>query len=156
MIDGVKIKELRVHKDKRGFLFEVLRGSDSMKADGPKAFGQFYVSACYPAVIKGKHLHKKQTDHMTVIKGKAVIHIEDQREGSPTKGEKMAVEVGEENLKLVRIPPNVWHSAENIGTETVYFINYVTREYDGKEPDEYRAPFDPKDRKMPTEPSAIG
>lgn len=156
MINGVEIKELKVHKDKRGFLFEILRGTDRIKSDGPKAFGQFYVSTCYPAVIKGKHLHKKQTDHLTVIKGKGVIHIEDGRDGSPSKGEKMAVEVGEENMRMVRIPPGLWHSTENIGTETLYFINYVTHEYDPKNPDEFRGEFDLKDKKMPTEPSAIG
>ncbi len=156
MIDGVEIKELKVHRDKRGFLFEILRGTDPIKSDGPGHFGQFYVSACYPAVIKGKHLHKEQTDHMTVIKGKAVIHIEDQRENSPTKGEKMAIDVGDDNHKLVKIPPNVWHSAENIGTETVYFINYVTKEYNPKKPDEYRGEFDLEDKRMPTDPNTIG
>ena len=156
MIDGVEIKELKIHKDERGFLFEILRGSDSIKSDGPKAFGQYYLSACYPKVIKGKHMHKKQTDHLTVILGKGVVHVEDTREGSPTRGEKMAIEVSGENPKLVRIPREVWHSTENTGTETMYFINYVTREYDEDEPDEYRAEFDLKDKRMPTEPVAVG
>jgi dTDP-4-dehydrorhamnose 3,5-epimerase len=155
LIDGVGIKELTIRSDKRGFLFEILRGSDKIKADG-SGFGQFYVSACYPAVIKGKHMHKKQTDHLTVIKGRGFIHLHDTRGKSPTKGEKMSIEAGEGNLVLVKIPPEVWHSIENVGTETMYFVNYVTREYDSKSPDEYRSEFDIADKKMKTEPSTIG
>ncbi|MFH1470914.1 MAG: dTDP-4-dehydrorhamnose 3,5-epimerase family protein, partial [Candidatus Micrarchaeota archaeon] len=144
MIEGVDIKKLTAHRDKRGFLFEILRGSDRIKADG-KGFGQVYMSACYPTVIKGKHMHKLQTDHLTVVRGNGVVHLHDTREGSKTKGEKMAVEAGENNLVLVKIPPEVWHSIENTGTETIYFVNYVTREYDPKQPDEYRSEFDLKD-----------
>ncbi|MDO8339053.1 MAG: dTDP-4-dehydrorhamnose 3,5-epimerase family protein [Candidatus Burarchaeum sp.] len=152
MIEGVEVKELKMIKDNRGFLMEILRGSDKMKADGQKAFGQMYISTAYPAVIKGKHLHKLQTDHLTVIKGRAAIHVEDARENSPTKGKKEVILVGEDNWKLVKIPPGIWHSTENVGTEVCYFINYVTREYDHKEPDEYRGQFDEADRKMPWKP----
>jgi len=156
MIDGVEIKELVVHRDSRGFLMEILRGSDSIKADGPKAFGQYYLSTVYPGVIKGRHLHKLQTDHLCVIKGRGAIHLHDEREGSPTKGQKDVILVGEDNWKLVKIPPGVWHSTENIGTEVCYFINYVTREYDRMKPDEYRSQFDENDRKMPWKPLAMG
>ena len=155
MIDGVEIKHLKILRDKRGFLFEILRGSEKIKADGKK-FGQVYMSACYPAVIKGKHMHKKQTDHLTIVSGNGIVHLHDLRDGSPTKGEKMAIEAGEKNLVLVKIPPEVWHSIENIGTETILFVNYVTTEFDPKNPDEYRSEFDLKDRRMPTEPSLIG
>ena len=156
MIEGIEIKKLSVRRDHRGFLFELLRGSEKIKADGQKAFGQVYVSACYPAVIKGKHMHKKQTDHLTIIKGNGFIHLHDARKGSRTNGEKAAIEAGEGNLVLVRIPPGVWHSIENVGTETLYFVNYVTCEYDPDSPDEHREEFDLKDRKMPTKPSAVG
>ncbi|MFH0817893.1 MAG: dTDP-4-dehydrorhamnose 3,5-epimerase family protein [Candidatus Micrarchaeota archaeon] len=155
MIHGVELKKLTAHRDARGFLFEILRGSDKIKADGQK-FGQVYMSACYPSVIKGKHMHKQQTDHLTIVSGNGVIHLHDTRESSPTKGEKMAVDAGEKNLVLVKIPPEVWHSIENTGTQTILFLNYVTREYNSKEPDEFRSEFDLKDKRMPTEPNSVG
>jgi dTDP-4-dehydrorhamnose 3,5-epimerase len=155
-IEGIQIKKLVVRKDNRGFLMEILRGSDKEKVDGPNKFGQFYLSTVYPAVIKGKHLHKLQTDHLTVISGHGVIHLHDERDGSPTRGRKMAVECGEENPKMVVIPPGIWHSTENVGTEVCFFINYVTHEYNHQAPDEYRGEFDLSDKKMPWKPSAIG
>jgi dTDP-4-dehydrorhamnose 3,5-epimerase len=156
MIEGIKTKELVQHCDKRGYLMEILRGSDSIKADGNGTFGQYYLSAIYPAVIKGKHMHKLQTDHLCVIRGSAVLHLEDGREGSITFGKKDAIRMGEGNWKLVVVPPGIWHSFENIGTDVCMFINYTTREYDAKQPDEHRGEFDLKDKKMKTDVSAVG
>jgi len=155
-IEGVVVKKLIVHRDNRGFLMEILRGSDACKVGGSGHFGQVYMSTVYPAVIKGRHLHKLQTDHLCVIKGRAAVHLEDAREGSPTFGKKEVVMMGEDDWKLIVIPPNIWHSTENVGTEVCYFINYVTHEYNHKQPDEYRSAFDEADKKMPTKVSAIG
>ena len=48
----------------------------------------------YPAVIKGKHMHKLQTDHLCVIKGLADLHLEDGREWSRTFGKKDTIPMG--------------------------------------------------------------
>jgi dTDP-4-dehydrorhamnose 3,5-epimerase len=150
VIDGVEVKELKKHKDNRGFLMEMLRGSDKIKADGPKAFGQVYLGAVYPGIVKGRHRHFEQDDHTCIIRGDAAIHLEDGREGSKTKGAKQVILAGEQNgWKLVRIPKGVWHSIENIGTDVCWLVNYVTREYDPKKPDEERGDFDVKEKKMP-------
>ncbi len=156
MITGVEVKELKVHYDSRGFLMEVLRGSDAIKADGSKAFGQYYLMTVYPAVVKGKHFHKLQTDHMCCIRGKAILHLEDGREDSLTRGEKQKIAFGEGEWKVVRIPPGVWHSLENVGTEVVYIINYVTAEYNPASPDEYRGVFDVGDKAAPWKPNVTG
>ncbi len=156
MIEGVVIEELKTFPDSRGWLMPILRGSDKIKSDGPGAFGQYYMTTVYPAVIKGKHFHKLQTDHMCCIKGHAVLHLEDTREGSATKGEKMKVPFGDGEFKLVRIPPEIWHSIENAGQEVAYIINYVTKEYNHASPDEYRGQFDKSDKSMPWEPTVMG
>jgi dTDP-4-dehydrorhamnose 3,5-epimerase len=156
MFNGVEVKELKPLTDNRGFLMEILRGSDKIKEGGSAAFGQYYLMTVNPGVIKGKHFHKLQIDHMTAIKGHAVLHLEDGREGSPTKGQKEKIVFGEGAWKLVKIPPGVWHSVENTGTDVVYIINYVTREYDHKDPDEYRAEFDIDDRTTLWKPSVTG
>ena len=64
--------------------------------------------------------------------------------------------MGEEAWKLVAVPPGVWHSFENVGTEICLFINYATNEYNAKQPDEYRGEFDLKDKKMKTDVSVVG
>jgi len=156
MIDGVEVKELKKHCDNRGFLMEILRGSDKVKADGATAFGQYYLGAVYPGVVKGKHRHFRQDDHICVITGNAAIHLEDGREGMG-KGRKEAIMVGEEHgWKLIKIPRGIWHSVENVGTETCLLINYATGEYDPKNVDEERGQFDIAGKKMPWAPLITG
>ena len=58
MIQGVEIKNLKVIKDNRGFLMEMLRCDDDIF----EKFGQVYLSVCNPNIVKGWHYHKKQTD----------------------------------------------------------------------------------------------
>ncbi|HUW83274.1 MAG TPA: dTDP-4-dehydrorhamnose 3,5-epimerase, partial [Phycisphaerae bacterium] len=56
MIHQVRTKSLRVIPDERGWLMEVLRRDDEMFIQ----FGQVYVTAAYPGVVKAWHYHKKQ------------------------------------------------------------------------------------------------
>ncbi|MFH1537742.1 MAG: WxcM-like domain-containing protein, partial [bacterium] len=78
MIDGVKEKKLRVIPDERGFLMEMLRSDDPFF----QKFGQVYLTAAYPGVVKGWHYHKKQTDHFIAVKGMMKVVLYDRREGS--------------------------------------------------------------------------
>lgn len=55
MIKGVKLKKLKVIKNNRGYVMEILRSDDSIF----KKFGQVYLSTCNPGIIKGRHYHKK-------------------------------------------------------------------------------------------------
>jgi dTDP-4-dehydrorhamnose 3,5-epimerase-like enzyme len=156
MIEGVEVKDLKQHKDNRGYLMEILRGSDAIKSDGEGAFGQYYLGSVYPGVIKGKHRHALQDDHLCIVSGNAAVHLEDGRDG-PSKGEKQVVMVGEAHgWKLVKIPRGVWHSIENVGTDTCILVNYVTKEYNAKSVDEERGQFDIADKKMPWTPLITG
>ena len=57
MIDGVKVKQLRLMPDERGRLMEILR------VDDPEfiRFGQVYMTTAYPGVTKAWHYHKNST-----------------------------------------------------------------------------------------------
>ena len=59
-IDGVKTKPLRVIPDDRGWLMEVLRADESELFT---KFGQVYISATYPGVVKAWHFHHEQVDN---------------------------------------------------------------------------------------------
>lgn len=138
MIDGAKIKKLRVIPDERGFLMEMLRSDDEIF----EKFGQVYVTVCYPGVVKGWHYHRKQTDYFTVVKGMAKVVLYDGREGSPTHGEINEFFMGDMNQILLKIPPLVRHGFKAIGTEPAYVINCPTEVYNYEQPDEYRLPYD--------------
>ncbi|MBN1572485.1 MAG: dTDP-4-dehydrorhamnose 3,5-epimerase family protein [Deltaproteobacteria bacterium] len=135
-IEGVKIKELKVIPDERGRLMEILRSDDEIF----EKFGQVYLTAAYPGVVKAWHYHKLQTDHMTVVKGMMKVVLFDDREGSKTKGEVMEIFMGEHNQLLVKIPPGVYHGFKCISETEAVVINVPTEVYNREEPDEYRLP----------------
>ena len=49
MIEGVKVKKLKVIPDERGRLMEILRNDDECY----EKFGQVYMTTNYPGVVKG-------------------------------------------------------------------------------------------------------
>jgi len=138
MIDGVKIKKLKVIPDERGRLMEILRGDEEMF----QKFGQVYMTTTYPGVIKAWHYHKIQTDNIAVVKGMLKVALYDPREGSPTRGEVDEFFIGEHNPLLIQVPPQVYHGWKCISEQEAIVINCPTEPYNYKNPDEYRLPFD--------------
>ena len=143
MIDGVKVKKLRVIPDERGRLMEILRSDDEFF----DKFGQVYMTAAYPGVVKAWHYHKVQTDNIAIVKGMMKLVLYDPREGSPTKGEVNEFFVGEHNPLLIQIPKNVHHGFKCISEGEAIAINCPTEPYKYDEPDEYRV--DPHDNDIP-------
>jgi dTDP-4-dehydrorhamnose 3,5-epimerase len=138
MIDGVKIKKLKVIPDERGWLMEILRSDDDIF----EKFGQVYLTTAYPGVVKAWHLHKKQQDNFTCIKGMMKVALYDSRKGSPTHKEINEFFIGERNPTLISVPPLVYHGFKAIGTESAFFLSIPTLPYNYGEPDEYRLPPD--------------
>ncbi len=141
MIEGVVVKQLKQVADERGWLTEILRSD----WDQFKKFGQVYVTAGYPQVVKAWHMHKKQTDNMACIKGMMKLVLCDSRTASKTKGETNEFIIGEKNLLLVTIPPEVWHGFKTVSDEHALLINVPSEPYNYEDPDEHRLPVDTKE-----------
>jgi dTDP-4-dehydrorhamnose 3,5-epimerase len=140
-IDGVWVKELTVIPDERGRLMEILRNDD----EGFEEFGQVYISATYPGVVKGWHLHKLQDDFVCCVTGMVKMAMYDAREGSPTQGLVNEHFIGVQRPCLIRIPAGVYHGWKCVSPEEAIVINVPTKPYDREAPDEYRAPWDTPD-----------
>jgi len=139
VIEGVALKPLKPIADERGYLMEILRNDDEIF----EKFGQAYITAVYPGVVKGWHFHKKQIDHFCVVKGMVKVVLYDDREGSSTRGQVDEYYLGEKNPTVLKIPKLVLHGMKGIGTETGILLNLPTERYDYDDPDEYRvAPHD--------------
>ena len=136
MIEGVVVKELRMIPDERGYLMEMLR------SDWPEyeRFGQVYLTAVYPGVVKGWHYHKIQTDHFICVHGMAKVVLYDGREGSPTHGEVNEFFMGWQRPQLLKIPAGVLHGFKGISEDMALIVNVPTELYNYAEPDEYRLP----------------
>lgn len=138
MIEGVKVKQLKMILDDRGRLMEMLRADDAIF----KKFGQTYITTAKPGVVKGWHYHKVQTDHFICVRGEIRLGLYDARKDSPTFGEtqdfRMALDQGPDKRILVQIPPYVYHGFKAISDAEAFVINMPTEPYNHKSPDEYR------------------
>lgn len=147
MINGVQIKELKVHQDvpdrdedaaRPGFLMEVLRSDDNLL----KKFGQTTFTVAYQGTIKAFHFHERQDDLWFIATGRAMIVLHDLRPDSPTKAETQVIFSGRDDYKLVHIPVGVAHGYKVLSQEPVLLFYHTTEPYDAKNPDEKRLPYD--------------
>ncbi len=143
MIEGVEVKQLKVHNDERGRLAELLRADDKIFVK----FGQVYMTTAYPGVVKGWHYHKKQYDYFSCVKGMIKLVLYDSRENSKTKGEINEFFIGIHNPLLIRIPPGVYHGFKGISDEEAIVVNVITEPYNAENPDEFRV--DPHENDIP-------
>ncbi|OGW85330.1 MAG: dTDP-4-dehydrorhamnose 3,5-epimerase [Omnitrophica bacterium RIFCSPLOWO2_01_FULL_45_10] len=134
MIDGVKVKKLKVIPDERGRLMEILRRDDDIF----KRFGQVYMTTAKPGVVKAWHYHKKQDDNFTCVHGKMKLALYDARKNSPTYKEVNEFVVSLDEPMLITIPKFVYHGFKCVSDEEAIVINTPTYSYNYKKPDEFR------------------
>jgi len=134
LIDGVKIKKLKVISDNRGRLMEILRSDEDIF----QKFGQVYMTTAFPGIVKAWHYHKFQTDNFTCISGKVRFALYDSRKDSSTHKGINEFIISLDGPILVQIPPLVYHGFKCIGDSEAIVINTVTEPYNHKNPDEYR------------------
>ena len=144
MIEGVKVKTLKVIPDERGRLMELLRSDDQ---EFFIQFGQVYMTTAYPGVVKAWHYHKRQTDNFAVVHGMMKVVLYDNRPNSPTHGEINEFYMGIHNPVLLQIPPLVLHGFKCIGETEGIVVNIPTTLYNYKAPDEHR--IDPHSKEIP-------
>ena len=147
MIQGVKVKNLVIHKDipdteqfgvKLGFLMEVLRNDENLLSK----FGQSNMTVAYKGTIKGFHHHEKQDDLWFAATGKIMVVLYDARKDSPTYKETQVLYAGQDDYKLIVIPVGVIHGYKVLSDEPAILIYYTTEAYDPKNPDEKRTRHD--------------
>ncbi len=143
MIEGVKIKKLRVIPDERGRLMEILRRDDELFRN----FGQAYVTTTYPGVVKAWHKHEKQTDNIACVAGLIKMALYDGRPDSPTFKEVNEFYLGVHNPLLVQLPPGIYHGWMCVSQEEAIIVNLPTETYNYEHPDEQR--LDPHSNDIP-------
>jgi dTDP-4-dehydrorhamnose 3,5-epimerase len=145
-IDGVILRALKVNRDPRGTLTELLR------VDWPDVFGeamqfaQVYTSTTAPGVARDEdrwHVHQHQTDRFYCVAGRIVVAIADPRPESPTRGRVLLVELASETDApaplVVTIPPGTLHGFVVTSATPATLLNFPNRLYDPT--DEGRLPF---------------
>jgi len=134
-IHGVQVKSLRVVPDERGWLMEILRADERELFS---RFGQVYVSATYPGVVKAWHYHRRQTDNFACVAGMIKLVLVDTREDSPTRNVINEFFLGVHNPLLVQVPKLVYHGWKCISPEPSLVVNVPDEPYQHADPDEHR------------------
>jgi dTDP-4-dehydrorhamnose 3,5-epimerase len=134
-IDGVMIKPLRMIPDERGYLMEILRADETGLFAG---FGQVYVSATYPGVVKAWHYHRRQLDNFACVQGMVKLVLVDTRDDSPTRGAINEFFIGTLNPMLVQVPRLVYHGWKCVSEQMALVVNTATEVYQYDDPDEFR------------------
>lgn len=134
MIEGVKVKKLKVIPDDRGRLMEILRCDDGTFTK----FGQVYMTTAFPGVVKAWHYHEKQDDNFTCVHGTMRLALYDSRPGSSTHGEVNEFTISLDDPMLVTIPKLVYHGFKCVGDVEAVVINTPTLPYNRQQPDELR------------------
>lgn len=118
-IQGVWVQPLRKICDERGMILHMLR------CDSPifTRFGEVYFSQAFPGVVKGWHVHRRQTQHYAVVQGMVKLVLYDLRPDSPSRGVLEEHFVGEDNYCLIRIPPGVASGYKTYGVKPALVAN---------------------------------
>ena len=139
MIDGVKIKNLEVHKDNRGDFREIIKDNEGI-IDKIK---QVSISSTKPGIIKAFHWHKYQEDLLYVLEGEIQLVLYDPRENSPTKGKTLVILLKESHEpKVALIPKKVFHGYKVLGNKEARVLYMMNNTYNPENPDEQRVPKD--------------
>jgi len=133
--------DLKWHHDQRGSVAEVFRRSwevdcDQVHAEAHGMIRQAYISTTLPGVVKGWHLHMKQTDRFVCVRGRIVLNLCSLMTTSP-KVVQFVLDA-ERGPRLVTVPPGIAHGWKAIGTQESWVLNLCSQEYDGT--DEWRRP----------------
>ncbi|CAN5682694.1 dTDP-4-dehydrorhamnose 3,5-epimerase [soil metagenome] len=118
-IAGVHIVEPDVHGDQRGIFIETYRRewfpNGREMVQGNRANRQV-------GAIVGLHYHLHQADYWYVPNGSARVVLHDLREGSPTDGATLSLDLSGENHQGVFIPPGVAHGFAAVTDMTITYL----------------------------------
>jgi dTDP-4-dehydrorhamnose 3,5-epimerase len=111
-IDGVYIIEPKIFEDSRGYFFESYNDLEFLNKVGFVDFIQDNESKSSYGVMRGLHFQAPpyaQSKLVRCVRGKVLDVALDIREGSPTYGKHVAVELSEDNHRQLFIPRGFAH-----------------------------------------------
>lgn len=122
-IEGLTIVEVRSFEDARGYFFESYNELNFNDAGIDARFVQDNQSKSQFGVIRG--LHAQDGEHaqaklVRVLEGRVLDVAVDIREGSPTFGEHIAIELSAENKRQLFIPRGFLHGFSVLSESAVF------------------------------------
>ena len=124
-IDKVQIIKRRLISDDRGWFLKAITGTE----EGiPHHTGEVYLTMGKPGQAKGGHYHPEAVEWLTLIKGEAILKLEDMETHT-----RKDIEMSLDKAITVFIPNNVAHIVVNNGNEDFILLAYTDKLYDPKD-----------------------
>ncbi|OFZ71679.1 MAG: dTDP-4-dehydrorhamnose 3,5-epimerase [Bdellovibrionales bacterium RIFOXYD1_FULL_44_7] len=133
-IPGLKLIELRIFRDQRGFFSERFNANEVKEYGLPGIFAQDNHSRSVPNVVRGMHLQfdPPQSKLVGVIRGRVWDVAVDLRPSSPTFGKYYGVELTGDNGLLFWIPFGFAHGFCVLGDEPADMYYKIDNVYNPK------------------------
>ncbi len=143
MIEGVRVVDLTIREDDRGYLTEIARKAEDPEEHGVvHAFGQVYlVGDPVRGAIRAFHKHEELWAWFFISHGSAQFVLKDDRQGRSTYGEIQTVIASERKPRLIAVPPGVFHGWMSLEDDT-QMVSVASHTYNRAKPDEVRIPPD--------------
>jgi len=125
LIEKIRIIPRKLIKDERGWLLKVIDGHEECL---PQYTGEVYFTSAIPGQSKGSHYHERAKEWFTLIKGKAILRIED-----VCSKEKMDIILDAENPETVFVTPYVAHTIVNDFDQDFILCAYTDILFDPKD-----------------------
>lgn len=122
-IEGLLILEPRIFKDSRGYFFESFSQREFEEKVGPVRFVQDNESMSTYGVMRGLHFQRPpytQTKLVRCVSGRVLDVAVDIRQGSPTYGQHVAVELSAENHRQFFISKGFAHGFAVLSETAVF------------------------------------
>lgn len=122
-IKDLLIIEPRIWGDERGYFFESFSQKRFNEEIGEIVFVQDNESKSSYGVLRGLHYQLPpytQSKLVRVVKGSVLDIAVDIRQGSPTFGQHMAIELTEDNKKQLFVPQGFAHGFVVLSEETIF------------------------------------
>ena len=122
-IEGLLILEPRIFKDTRGYFFESFSQREFEEKVGPVHFVQDNESMSSYGVMRGLHFQRPpytQSKLVRCVSGAVLDVAVDIRQGSPTYGQHVAVELTAENHRQFFIPKGFAHGFAVLSETAVF------------------------------------
>jgi len=130
-LEGLKVIELDIHGDSRGFFVERFSAEKFAKAGLPTVFSQDNHSRSAPGILRGLHYQYDQPQGklVGVVCGSICDVAVDIRKDSKTFGQHFAIELSDQNAKLLWIPAGFAHGFCVLGDKPADVFYKVTAPY---------------------------
>jgi len=129
-IQDVLLITPKIFNDVRGFFSEICKITDFLSEKVPYDFVQVNLSNSKRGVIRGLHYQMRPMEQgklVTMMKCKIYDVAVDIRNGSPSDGKFLGVELNDQDRSLFWVPPGFAHGCQALEDSSVVY--FVTQEY---------------------------